>query len=267
MREDVLANLSQQRLRRLVLNLRLLWSNLTVGCRSRLSCLRAGLYFPKFLEYPLVRHHLGNIADKTVLDLGANYRYFTVWLATARQARIIAVDLLHQPLTLYRRLPFVQQHPQCILPCTATLTALPLSDATVDAVCCVSTIEHISNDTTVMQEIARVLKPGGRAVVSFPCAARGIVNPNPDFTQTRLYDEQDVRLRLFEPSGLRCDTIEWWQIADTTTDGREGYLRGILYSLFRYRRVASCVRMGSNALHTAVLVLSKPLPSDRQASH
>ena len=253
--------LSQQRWRRLSGNLHLLWSNLRFGCRSRRSCIRQGLYFPKFLEYPLVRQHLGQVAGKTVLDLGANYRYFTIWLATACRARVIAVDRLREPLARYHRLPSVQRHPQCLLPCATDITALPLAGAAVDLVCCISTIEHVADDAAVMREIARVLKPGGRAVLTFPCAASEFVIPNPDFTITRLYSERSAHERLIGPSGLCGETVEWWQVKDSTWDCNVGYAAGIWNSLHAYRRVANCATMGSNSLNTALLVLSKPFSS------
>jgi SAM-dependent methyltransferase len=48
------------------------------------------------------------------------------------------------------------------------LLALPFPDASVDRVMASEVLEHIPDDVTAMAEIARVLKPGGRAVVTVP---------------------------------------------------------------------------------------------------
>ena len=48
------------------------------------------------------------------------------------------------------------------------LLALPFPDASVDRVMASEVLEHIPDDVTAMAEISRVLKPGGRAVVTVP---------------------------------------------------------------------------------------------------
>ncbi|WP_369253247.1 class I SAM-dependent methyltransferase [Geodermatophilus amargosae] len=48
------------------------------------------------------------------------------------------------------------------------LRHLPFPDASVDRVMASEVLEHIPDDVAAMTEIARVLKPGGRAVVTVP---------------------------------------------------------------------------------------------------
>ena len=48
------------------------------------------------------------------------------------------------------------------------LTALPVPDASVDRVMASEVLEHIPDDAAAYAEIARVLKPGGRMVVTVP---------------------------------------------------------------------------------------------------
>lgn len=45
---------------------------------------------------------------------------------------------------------------------------LPLCDATVDAVAATNLLEHVRDDEAVLSEIARVLRPGGRAALVVP---------------------------------------------------------------------------------------------------
>jgi SAM-dependent methyltransferase len=44
----------------------------------------------------------------------------------------------------------------------ADLAALPLANASVDVAVCVQVLEHVSQPHTVLAEISRVLRPGGR---------------------------------------------------------------------------------------------------------
>ncbi|MEJ5913400.1 class I SAM-dependent methyltransferase [Pseudokineococcus sp. 1T1Z-3] len=50
----------------------------------------------------------------------------------------------------------------------ASLTALPLPDDCVDLLLCYHVLEHVPEDRTAMKEIARVLKPGGLALIQVP---------------------------------------------------------------------------------------------------
>lgn len=50
----------------------------------------------------------------------------------------------------------------------ANLPPLPYPDATFDTVVTFQVIEHIADDALFLQEIARVLKPGGQAFVTTP---------------------------------------------------------------------------------------------------
>ena len=50
----------------------------------------------------------------------------------------------------------------------ASLTQLPLPDASVGLMICFHVLEHIPDDAAAMQEMRRVLAPGGMAVVQVP---------------------------------------------------------------------------------------------------
>ncbi|MFP4477388.1 MAG: class I SAM-dependent methyltransferase [Desulfatibacillaceae bacterium] len=52
--------------------------------------------------------------------------------------------------------------------CVADACRLPFRDDAFDAVICSEVLEHIPDDHGAAQELARVLKPGGTAVVSVP---------------------------------------------------------------------------------------------------
>ncbi len=54
---------------------------------------------------------------------------------------------------------------------TADATALPFPDSAFGAVVSICVIEHIPDDARVIQEVARVLKPGGKFIFSTPSDA------------------------------------------------------------------------------------------------
>lgn len=51
----------------------------------------------------------------------------------------------------------------------ASLTELPLPDDSVDLMICYHVLEHVPDDDSAMAEIARVVRPGGMAIVQVPC--------------------------------------------------------------------------------------------------
>jgi SAM-dependent methyltransferase len=63
------------------------------------------------------------------------------------------------------------------------LTALPFSDASYDCVFASHVLEHIKDDMRALQEISRVLKPGGLAVLPVPLVCERTIEypePNPN---------------------------------------------------------------------------------------
>jgi SAM-dependent methyltransferase len=97
---------------------------------------------------------LGLDADKAVIDLGAGTGKFTGRLL-ASGAQVIAVEPVAQMLA-----KLSAAYPE-VLAVNGTATDLPLPDASVDVVVCAQAF-HWFASTEALEEIARVLKPGGK---------------------------------------------------------------------------------------------------------
>jgi SAM-dependent methyltransferase len=82
-------------------------------------------------------------------------------------------------------------------------TRLSFADKSVDFITAVSTIEHIpgNGDTESMAEFARVLRPGGRAVVTVPADSKFVENQSTFYYAgfERRYDSAAIQTRLFRP--------------------------------------------------------------------
>ena len=108
---------------------------------------------------------LGLREGETVLDLGSGGGLDA--LLAARQVgpagRVIGVDMTPEMLARARRaaaeVPTVEFR-------EGRLEALPVDDASVDAVTSNCVINLVPDKTRVFREVARVLRPGGRMVVS-----------------------------------------------------------------------------------------------------
>lgn len=91
-----------------------------------------------------------------VLDIGAGDRWVERRLLD--NVRYIALDYPETGRDLYDARPDV----------FADATRLPFSDASVDAVVSFEVIEHVRDPDVMLAEVARTLKPGGRAYLSMP---------------------------------------------------------------------------------------------------
>jgi SAM-dependent methyltransferase len=96
---------------------------------------------------------------------------------------------------------------------TGALTALPLADASVDLLVSLSVLEHVRALDGAAAEIARVLRPGGRAVVGYPRVDRlmEVLFPLIGFhgiEQHHVSTPVDIERALAGP--LRRETLRRW---------------------------------------------------------
>lgn len=76
------------------------------------------------------------------------------------------------------------------------IEAIPFQDGTFDCVVCLGVLEYLDADAVALSEIERVLKPGGRAVVSTPSASSPFYHMDRLVVRAaRLYDFARYRMR------------------------------------------------------------------------
>jgi len=105
----------------------------------------------------------GRVDGVRLLDLGAGMGGFAV-AAALRGAQVVASEynpaycriILLRAARYHLHLPVIN----------AAGEALPLPDAAFDAVVCWDVIEHVQSPEQVLREIARVLRPGGVALIT-----------------------------------------------------------------------------------------------------
>lgn len=118
-------------------------------------------------ERRLFTEHLPSLAGLRILktdlwDEAKNTRIL-VW-ASQRGALAYGVDI-SAPTVIQARAAF----PRDVLRCAVSdVRELPFRDASFDAIYSMGTIEHFAETERAVEEMARVLKPGGRAIVGVP---------------------------------------------------------------------------------------------------
>jgi ubiquinone/menaquinone biosynthesis C-methylase UbiE len=101
-----------------------------------------------------------------VLDLGAGDGDFAA-AAAAAGADVVAVEVAEAAVARARR-----RHPGLDVRLAPIDGPLPLEDASVDLVWCSEVLEHVADTQGFLSEARRVLRPGGRLLVTVPFHGR-----------------------------------------------------------------------------------------------
>jgi SAM-dependent methyltransferase len=104
----------------------------------------------------IVTHTLAQRAAPRVIEAGCGARSH---LSYPDGARVVGVDLLRAQLRRNTSTPWLAQ---------GDVTALPVASGSADLVVCWDVLEHLPAPERAVAEIARVLRPGGLAVLALP---------------------------------------------------------------------------------------------------
>jgi SAM-dependent methyltransferase len=104
----------------------------------------------------------------TLLDLGAGEgRYLPVWRRANPGATILALEL--SAIASERS---ARRHPG-VRHLVGDAQDVPLPDRSVDAVVSIEVIEHVASGVALLNQVSRLLRPGGWGLISTPCGNRG----------------------------------------------------------------------------------------------
>ncbi|SDH88110.1 class I SAM-dependent methyltransferase [Nonomuraea jiangxiensis] len=118
------------------------------------------------------------------------------WDATATDHSQAAVDLARE-----RGLKAVR----------ADARALPFEPGSMDLVTAFDVLEHIREDHLVAEEIARVLAPGGHALIAVPCDMALWSAHDDAVGHVRRYGRESLTI-VVEKAGLKVDRVWSWNV-------------------------------------------------------
>jgi SAM-dependent methyltransferase len=114
--------------------------------------------------HQLVRRHLGSIEGASVLEIGCGRGGFARWLSQHGAQTLLAADFSPTAVAIAAKAV-------AGLPCqleVADIGCLPHSDNRFDIVISCETIEHVPDPQGAVAELARVMRPGGRLLLTTP---------------------------------------------------------------------------------------------------
>lgn len=144
--------------------------------------------------HTFARAQAGNLRGMRVLDAACGRGQFSQWLAQ-QGACVVAADFSQMAVRLTRN-RLAQAGAKGVVVC-GDVGALPFPDASFDQVLSCETLEHVPSPTACLKEFARVLRPGGRLVLTTEnylniwgiyrlyCAVRGRLFNSGDLPQPR----------------------------------------------------------------------------------
>jgi ubiquinone/menaquinone biosynthesis C-methylase UbiE len=101
------------------------------------------------------------VAGKAVLDIACGEGYGSAALEKAGAASVVGVDISEEACAHARQKYGIDAR-------QGSAENIPLPDGSVDAVVSFETIEHVEKPGKLLDECFRVLRPGGRLIVSTP---------------------------------------------------------------------------------------------------
>jgi 2-polyprenyl-3-methyl-5-hydroxy-6-metoxy-1,4-benzoquinol methylase len=171
---------------------------------------------------------------RRTLDVACGTGYGAHLLANSGGSHIVGVDAAAEALqTATSRF----SHPRLSY-LKARAESLPFGNASFERVVCFETLEHVAEPRTLLSEVARVLTPGGRLLVSTP--NRKVASPwwpltrrpaNPhhchEYRRQELEQELDEWFQLEELWGQRFVGRPWlWFPVYATARGSARLVRG-----------------------------------------
>ncbi|HZC24123.1 MAG TPA: methyltransferase domain-containing protein [Candidatus Binatia bacterium] len=116
-------------------------------------------------------------SNSSVFELGCGSGRYALQVAEQCGCRVLGVDINESGVRTARRLAEVaQMSPQCRFEQCDASKALPCADGDFDAAFSNDVLCHIPSREHILQELLRVLRPGGRLIFSDALVINGVVS-------------------------------------------------------------------------------------------
>jgi SAM-dependent methyltransferase len=189
------------------------------------------------------------VAGRRVLDAGCGMAYGTALLAESGAAEAVGIDIAASVVEAA-----AADVGDAVRLEVGDLSHLNFTDGSFDVVVCFETIEHVEEPFAAMDELVRVLAPGGLIIISTP-DRNATYSPNPHHRRELTRDELQTSLasRLANVQILRQQTFLGSTILKPGVPEEDEALSEV-----RVRRLADAAHEPGNYL--VALAADEPLP-------
>jgi SAM-dependent methyltransferase len=136
----------------------------------------------------------------TLVDVGVGGSGYTVIEAARGGRAAVGCDLSLEGLLAAKRFAAAEGVSDRTLWVCCSAENLPLASSSFDSAVAIAVIEHVPDDAAALRELARVLRPGGRAWVTVPHALCHISAPFR--VPNKWHDRRLGHLRRYDAEGL-----------------------------------------------------------------
>jgi len=163
---------------------------------------------PRILHVQVLRRFFAPVANKRLLDVGCGKgRYARVILEQNKQARITGLDISERML---------HSVPAGIGKVSAIMTDLPFANASFDGIYATESLEHAVDIERAIDEMCRVLRPGGKLAIIDKNAEHWGKLKTPAWE--RWFNRRELeRLLARHCRSVRSEPISYWE--DVAPDG------------------------------------------------
>lgn len=176
----------------------------------------------------------------TILDTGALHTFGCIYLAQYA-AKVYATDSFYwatrdyaqKIMTVDQWKAYVEKKDRKIVAEDADLTNLQYKDDSMDAVFCISTLEHVTDDLKALREMLRVVKPGRHVCLT---VEYNHVHSKPysevDGSYYRIYNSSGIRNLLDQVSNIGNVT----RLVVQTEESRPGLFTPLMFRVTKRTR-------------------------------
>jgi SAM-dependent methyltransferase len=159
----------------------------------------------------LVVDLLNPLEGERVLEVGCGYGRISRALLDAKAGKLVAVDFSAAMLR-----GCAENTRRAVHLCGANAGQLPFKDSSFDVVVCTGVLMHLDDQSGALNELSRVLRPGGRLLISGNNLLSPYALPTSAFLRLRHRPTQKFRLPWFYRSQLRKRQIQVRKVVGDT---------------------------------------------------
>ncbi len=124
--------------------------------------------WPSRLRVKKVLEELGDVRNKRVLDIGCEAGFISFKILDKSPSEFYAIDIVEEALKEFKEKLKNKNYKTKIVIKKAFLQKMPFKNDFFDKAVCTEVIEHAPEIESGFKEMARVLKKGGRLILTFP---------------------------------------------------------------------------------------------------